>query len=304
MRALITGIDGFVGRYLASKLATHGYEVFGTTIEEDHDNVRHMELTDPESVLRVLADVHPDCIFHLAGFTSVKDSWAQPEEALRINRDGTQLLYQALQKLKLSPRVVITSSAEVYGIPQSLPILETHPTAPINPYAESKLAQEQITKEFSDIPTIIARSFPHIGPGQSPTFVTSDFARQIIQVERGLAKVVHAGNLEAERDFTDVRDVVVAYRLLMERGQPNTIYNVCSGVSYSIKQILDRLISMSLKPQIPVVQDPQRIRKIDIPKLLGDHSKLSAATQWTPSIPLKETLANIYQSYATSRTLD
>lgn len=299
MRTLVTGIDGFVGGYLASELSAYGHQVFGTRTGRENGNVRHMDLLDTETVRTVLADVRPEHIFHLAGFTSVKESWSHPDEALRINRDGTRNLYQTLQQLKLTPRVLITSSAEVYGIPKSLPVSETHPTAPKNPYAESKLAQERVSKDFPDIPTIVTRSFPHIGPGQSPAFVTSDFARQIVQVEHNQAAAVQVGNLEAERDFTDVRDVVVAYRLLVEKGKPNEIYNVCSGQGYRIQDILNKLLTMSSRPNIPVVKDPQRIRPVDIPILIGDHTKLTAATQWIPHIQLADTLRSIYQSYAT-----
>lgn len=300
MRALITGIDGFVGQYLAKELAQHGYQVFGTTIGQPTGNIHHLELTDPEGVTKMVTDVKPDSIYHLAGFTSVKASWDNPDEALRINRDGTRHLYLALQRQKLAPRVLITSSAEVYGIPQFLPISETHPTQPMNPYAESKLAQERVAREFPYIPTTIARSFPHIGPGQSSTFVTSSFAEQIVQVERGQATAVQVGNLEAVRDFTDVRDVVIAYRLLLEPKQRPAIYNVCSGTGYRLQDILNRLLSMSSKPNMPVHPNPQRLRPSDIPRLVGDHTKLTAATGWGPRLSLNETLLNIYQSYSSA----
>ncbi|TAK95435.1 NAD-dependent epimerase/dehydratase family protein [Patescibacteria group bacterium] len=289
MRALITGIDGFVGRYLAAELSAHGAEVFGTTVGSDHDHVRHIELTDPDSVRRVVSELHPDQVYHLAGFTSVKASWDQTELAMRVNRDGTKNLYAALQNLDVKPRVLITSTAEVYGIPTSTPITESHPTTPNSPYAESKLAQERVTGEFPEVPTTIVRSFPHIGPGQSPTFVTSDFARQIVQVERGQASAVHVGNLEARRDFSDVRDVVRAYRLLMEKDTAGQIYNVCSGNVLSIRQVLDALLAASTNKEILVESDPDRLRPSDIPVLAGDSTKLRSTTGWRPEISVAQT---------------
>lgn len=288
MRALITGIDGFVGRYLAAELLAHGYDVYGTTIGPDDDRVKHIDLTDAESVKAVITTLQPELVFHLAGFTSVKESWAHPEEAMRVNRDGTRHLYTALDQLRQPPRVLLTSTAEVYGRPQTSPISEHHPAAPMNPYAESKLAGEHVTGEFPTIPTTIARSFPHIGPGQSPTFVTSDFARQIVQVERGVSPTVRVGNLEAQRDFTDVRDVVRAYRLMMEQPTAGQLFNVCSGNVMSIRQVLETMIAASTSPHITIDIDRDRLRPSDIPILAGDAAKLKQATGWTPAISITE----------------
>ncbi|MBI5467361.1 MAG: GDP-mannose 4,6-dehydratase [Candidatus Kerfeldbacteria bacterium] len=289
MRALITGIDGFVGRYLANELSTHGAEVFGTTVGPDREYIRHIELTDAANVEVVLRDLKPDLIYHLAGFTSVKESWSRPNVAMRVNRDGTNNIYAACRALQLYPRILMTSTAEVYGIPQTTPINEHHPTAPANPYAKSKLAEEQVAAEFPEIQTTIARSFPHIGPGQSPAFVSSDFAQQIVRVERGQATAVRVGNLDAQRDFTDVRDVVRAYRLLMELPTAGQTYNVCSGNVMTIRRMLETMLAASTSQHVPIDIDRDRLRPSDIPVLAGDAAKLKLATGWLPAISVTET---------------
>ncbi len=289
MRVFITGIDGFVGRYLAHELSRYGSEVFGTTMGTASDHVMHMEVTDMASVRTAIQDVRPDQVFHLAGFTSVKQSWSHPEDALRVNRNGTKNVYTALTELQHMPKVLLTSTAEVYGIPASIPITETHPTAPNNPYAVSKLAQESISNDYPGITTVITRSFPHIGPGQSPSFVTSDFAQQIVRVERGQATSIHVGNLDARRDFTDVRDVVRAYRLLLDQAHAHDIVNVCSGNTYSIKELLDTLVRNSTSKAIVIEHDPERLRPSDIPVLSGSSQHLHELTGWHPSIDILAT---------------
>lgn len=293
MRVLITGIDGFVGTHLAAHLRDAGDDVFGTTIGPEHDQVFHADLNTATDLDRVVAASQPGFVFHLAGFTSVKLSWDQAAEAMRVNRDGTRELYSVLRRARRTPRLLITGTAEVYGQPKHTPITEQHPTNPTNPYAESKLAQEAVAQDFPEIPTVITRSFPHIGPGQSPTFVTSDFARQIVAIERGGEPRLQVGNLDAVRDFTDVRDVVRAYSALLQRGTTGHIYNVCSGHGYRIADVLHQLVALSSRPNITITTDAARMRPSDIPELVGSPAALQSATGWHPTLPLEQTLRDI-----------
>ena len=297
MRALITGIDGFVGSYLAKELASHDYVVSGTSIGPSHDLVHHLLLEDRAAIEHVLQETQPDVIFHLAGFTSVAASWKAPDEAMRINRDGTSNLFAAITTTGRHPRLLISGTAEVYGIPVQSPIDEDHPVHPNNPYAESKLAQEQVARQHPDVTTIQTRSFPHIGPGQSLNFVAADFARQIVAIERGQANTMMVGNLEAIRDYTDVRDVVRAYRLLAEQGVAGEIYNVCSGHGYRIGELLDYLRSLSTQENISVTPDPTKLRPSDIPSLIGNNAKLRTATGWSPTVDIRDTLGELLAMY-------
>lgn len=295
MRVLITGIDGFVGRHLSQALTHRGYEVFGTSLTQDVGSIFRADLLVTSDIQRVLMAVQPDRVFHLAGFTSVKISWDQPTVAMRVNQEGTRNLYTGLMQLKSAPRVLLTSTAEVYGTPNYLPIDEGHPTHPNNPYAESKLAQEQVTNTFPDIPTVTARSFPHIGPGQSPNFVTSTFAKQIVSIERGEKPEIFVGNLSAVRDFTDVRDVVNIYTDILEHGRAGSLYNVCSGNSNSIQSILDHLIKLSQKKNIVIRSDPDRLRQNEIPILVGSPQKLQSVIHYAFQYRLNQTLGDILQ---------
>lgn len=289
MRALVTGINGFVGRYLEQELLNNGFEVFGILQEKPIKKTHFQgDILDKDFLIRTLLQIKPDVVFHLAGFTSVKSSWESADLAMKVNQGGTEILYSAIAEANSRAKVVITSSADVYGNPTHVPIQETDPTLPTSPYAKSKLAQEEVAKKHKDI-TIICRSFPHTGPAQTPTFVIPSFAMQIAAIEKKQQATLSVGNLEAKRDFLDVRDVVRAYRFLGESSLWGNTYNICSGVAYSIKEILDMLMSFSTI-DITIVEDPSRLRPSDIPILLGDNTKITRSLPWSPEIPIEQTL--------------
>lgn len=292
MKALVTGIKGFVGQYLELELKKNNFEVFGIIVEpRDKDIYFQGDILDSEFMTKTISALKPDVIFHLAGFTSVKESWDSPELAMKINKGGTEILYKAITSSSPNTKVILISSAEVYGIPQKSPINENHPTSPLTPYGKSKLAQEEVTKANNLVKTIICRSFPHTGPEQKPIFVVPSFAKQIAAIEKGKQENLAVGNLEAKRDFLDVRDVVRAYRLLAESSLWGNTYNISSGASYSIKEVLDTLISLS-QTKIKVVVDQSKLRPSEIPVLWGDNTKLRKDLDWSPTISLKQTLAD------------
>lgn len=271
-KALITGINGFVGPYLKKELEHHDYEVFGIDLKGDDKKVFSCDITDPDSVYNTISKVEPDFIFHLAGFSSVGKSFQQPELCKKINVDGTRNLLDAVVKAGLMrSRILIVSSAEVYGKAEKIPIDENHPLNPLSPYGKSRVEQEKVASGF-DLPIIIARSFNHTGPDQPDTFVIPSFRKQIKEANDG--DTIHVGNLEVVRDFSDVRDVVKAYRILLEKGKDKEIYNVGSGEEYKLKDILDRFIKQSGK-NLKVEIDPKRYRKADIPVLVCDNSRLN-----------------------------
>ena len=297
MRALITGINGFVGRHLEAELRSRGWEVFGMSPEPPfNDTVRKGDLLDTPLLTTLVNELRPNVVFHLAGISSVKMSWDKPELTMRVNRDGTDSLYRALASLGTPVTMVLVSSAEVYGIPKRIPLTELDPPHPMSPYATSKLAAEKLADRYPSVNTVITRSFPHIGPGQRPGFIVPDVAQQIVAIERKKADVLLIGNTEAQRDFTDVRDVVNAYILLTERGKSGQIYNVCSNVAHKISEMVDMLVAKSTAT-ITVRQDPSRMRPSDIPILQGDNTKLQRATGWTPRIPLGKTIDDVLAYY-------
>ena len=237
MRALITGGKGFVGQWLAAHLKDGGDEVAVIDIETD--------VADGSAVRRVMADVLPDAVYHLAAMTHVGESWDDPSRVLRVNVLGTAELLAAARTLTRAPRVLVVSSAEVYGVvrPEQLPLGEETPTAPASPYAASKLAAEAVALQawrgFGQ-PVLVVRPFNHIGPGQSPNFFVPALAKRIVEAKRSGAGSLSVGTLSTRRDFTDVRDVVVAYRLLVERGEPGAVYNVCSGRDVAMSEVAAR----------------------------------------------------------------
>jgi len=290
MKALVTGIKGFVGRYLELELKRQNFEIFGI-IQDSSKNKKYFQgnILDSKFMTKTIAALQPDIIFHLAGFTSVKDSWDYPELAMKVNKDSTKILYEAITASSPNTKVILVSSAEVYGAPKKIPINEKHPTNPLSPYGKSKLAQEEVAKANSSVKTIICRSFPHTGPGQKPIFVIPAFAKQIATIEKGHQLNLSVGNLEAKRDFLDVRDVVCAYRLLAQSSLWGNTYNICSGTSVSIKEVLDNLIALS-HAKIKVVVDQSKLRPSDIPVLCGDNAKLRKDLNWSAMISFKQTL--------------
>ncbi len=305
-KALITGITGFAGSFLAEHLlAIGGYEVAGTyltqpslsNIAQIRDKTRavQIDLNDGPLVEKIIKEESPEYIFHLAALTAPGESFENPSEFI-VNNIAAQInLLEGVRKAKISPRVLIVSSAEVYGNIKTsdLPIDESTPLAPVNPYAVSKVAQDFLGMQYFlsyKMPIVRVRPFNHIGPRQSPNFVVASFAQKIAEIERGNTEpILRVGNLSAKRDFTDVRDIVRGYALLLEKGNAGDVYNIGSGKAYQILDILNNLLSNSRK-KIKVEADKQLIRPIDVPELLCDNSKILKTTGWKPSIPIEKTL--------------
>ncbi|MBU4186528.1 MAG: GDP-mannose 4,6-dehydratase, partial [Proteobacteria bacterium] len=248
-KALITGSSGFVGAHLWDHLSSLGFEVHGmdrtNTNNKKNNNTFTCDLLDVENLSRIITKISPDYVFHLAAQSSVKDSWENPELTYNVNVNGTKNLLDAIEGAGIKSRILVISSSQVYGAPRKVPISESHPLKPSNPYAKSKLEQEKLCGDYA-LDIVISRSFNHTGPGQSPSFVCSDFARQIADIKKGLKEpTMRTGNLKSERDFTDVRDIVRAYQSALEKCSPGGIYNICSGQGYSAKEILDLLMEVS-----------------------------------------------------------
>ncbi len=295
MNALVSGVSGFVGPYLVRHLVKSGFGVFGVDRSGkavEGCSVEVCDITDYASLSAIVRRVKPGFVFHLAGQSSVERSWKEPGLTKAVHVDGTRNLLKAVLEAGIKPRILVVSSAEVYGIPQKLPIGEGHPVKPITPYGESRVEQEKVSLDYfsKGVQLVISRSFNQTGPGQPSTFVCSDFARQVVEAERGLRSEIVVGNLDVRRDFTDVRDAVAAYLLALQKGRPGEIYNVCSGNSCSIRSVLDTLVSFSLAKSIKVVNAPSKARKNDIPELVGNNAKFRQATGWKPSIPFEKTL--------------
>jgi GDP-4-dehydro-6-deoxy-D-mannose reductase len=293
MRALITGGKGFVGQWLASHLKDCGDEVVVIDIETD--------ISNGPALRNVVAEASPEAIYHLAAMTHVGESWENPSEVLRVNVLGTAEVLAAARALATAPTVLVVSSAEVYGTvsPEQLPLREDAPTAPATPYAASKLAAEAVALQAwrgYRQPVIVVRPFNHIGPGQSPNFAVPALAKRIVEARKAGVGTLRVGTLTTRRDFTDVRDVVVAYRLLIRQGQVGTVYNVCSGRDVAISEVADELLALA-HAELELVIDPDLVRPVDVPVLRGDAGLLHATTGWSPSIPLATTLADVLTSW-------
>ncbi len=312
MRALITGITGFAGSHLAEYIiANHpDTEVYGImrwrsrteNIQGIKERIQLIEcdLRDATSVKALLGRVRPDKIFHLAAQSYVPSSWNAPAESLTTNVLGQLNIFEAIRELAIEPWIQIACSSEEYGLvhEDELPIKETNPLRPLSPYAVSKIGQDflgyQYYKSFG-MKVVRTRGFNHDGPRRGEVFVSSNFAKQLIEVEKGKKPaVLHVGNLEARRAFTDVRDIVRAYWLATERCEAGDVYNICSGKAYSIQEVLDRLIELS-GVQVKVETDPTRLRPSDVPVLLGDYTKFKTATGWEPEIPYDKTLTDMLE---------
>ena len=310
MRALITGITGFAGSHLADfLLAEHPeVEVFGTfRWRSRRDNIEHLEgkvklletdLRDYASVHTALAAARPDAIFHLAAQSFVPTSWNAPTETLTSNVVGQTNIFEAVRALGLDPAIQIACSSEEYGLvlPHETPIKETNPLRPLSPYAVSKVAQDYLGYQYFQsygIKAIRTRGFNHTGPRRGEVFVTSNFAKQVAEIEAGLnPPVMRVGNLDAVRDFTDVRDMVRAYWLATRRAKPGEVYNIATGSGITIRAMLDKLLALA-KVEVKVETDPARLRPSDVEVLIGDSSKFRADTGWEPRIPFDTTLADL-----------
>ncbi|MCE1248894.1 MAG: GDP-mannose 4,6-dehydratase [Firmicutes bacterium] len=310
MRILITGITGFVGSHLAEYLLqkNEDNEIFGIyrwrsrteNLNQIKDKVKMVEcdLLDSGSVRSMMEQVKPDRIFHLAAQSYVLSSWHAPADTISNNIIGQVNILEAMKELNLNCRVQIAGSSEEYGLvkPEETPIKETNPLRPLSPYAVSKVGQDMLAYQYYKsygFHLIRTRAFNHSGPRRGDVFVESNFAKQIVDIEMGKAEpVVMVGNLDAQRDFTDVRDVVKAYDLAIENANPGEVYNICSNNAYSIKEILDILLSKS-HVKIEIKTDPARLRPSDVQLLLGDYSKLNSLTGWKPEIPFEQTLEDL-----------
>ncbi len=287
VRAFLTGGSGFVGRWLRDHLESLGDEVI--ELGEGID-VAEAGALDAE-----LAAARPDVVFHLAALTHVGRSWEAPEETLRVNAFGTLHLLEAARALPASPRVVLVSSAEVYGSGDGTPLTEDSPLRPSSPYAASKVAAEYLGVQEHlgrGLDVVRVRPFNHVGPGQAPSFVVAGLAERIARAEAEGRGTVLVGNLGAARDFTDVRDVVRAYRLVALDGQPGAVYNVCSGRAVAISRLAELLVAAAKHP-VELVEDPALLRPVDVPLLLGDCARLAALSGWRPEISLEQTLAEV-----------
>jgi len=300
MKALITGISGFVGKYLAAYLLEQGYEVYGvdrTGAELKGCEIEICDILNKNKLSAIIEKIRPDAVFHLAAFSSVKKSFSSSELTKKINVEGTRNLLDAVVSAKINPTVLIVSSLQVYGNPKELPITESSALKPENPYGESKVEQEKLCKEY-ELKIIIVRSFNHTGPGQTADFVLPSFAKQIVEIERGKLTEIKVGNLDIERDFTDVRDIVRAYLLAVQKCKVGETYNVCSGQAYNLAKALDMLKSKSTT-DIKIVVESKRIRKNDVPVLYGDNAKFSKATGWKPEILFEQTLKDLLEHWRT-----
>ncbi len=317
MRILITGISGFVGSHLAEYCLKQGDKVYGTILSHHlGDEVKHLKgilgqltlrecnLMNRSAVFKVLNEVKPDIIFHLAAHSFVPFSWKEPQEALQNNIISELNIFDTIRDLHLEDKTVIqiACSSEEYGFvkPEECPIRETNELRPMSPYAVSKIGQEYLAKQYNysyELKTVITRAFNHEGPRRGIDFVTSAFASQIADIEKtGMGGVINVGNLDSVRDFTDVRDMVRAYYLAVtsdkiKYGEP---YNICSGKGHKIKEVLDILLDLT-GANIVINQDKEKMRPSDVPLLLGDCSKFRKAIGWKSEIGFEEMLLDIIE---------
>jgi GDP-4-dehydro-6-deoxy-D-mannose reductase len=310
-KVLITGITGFVGSHLADHfLAQDGYEVWGTMRwRSRRENIEHLtdkihlieaELNDMTNVLDVLELVAPDQIYHLAAQSFVPSSWRSPANTISTNLIGNVNIYEAIRRLRLSPRMMVACSSEEYGLvlPDEVPITEENPIRPLSPYAVSKVGQDFLAYQYFrsyGIQVVRTRAFNHTGPRRGDVFVTSNFSRQIARIEVGKQEpIIRVGNLNAVRDFTDVRDIVRGYRMAVEMGEPGEVYNLASGKGIKIQDMLNILVGKS-KARIEIQVDKDRLRPSDVEILIGDAGKFHKKTGWEPRIPLEQTLSDLLE---------
>ncbi|MCR5251761.1 MAG: GDP-mannose 4,6-dehydratase [Lachnospiraceae bacterium] len=303
-KALIIGAAGFVGSYLTHHLHDDlGRSVVVTKLPRERlgelpAKVVDLDIMDKESIIELLFEERPDEIYHLAAISSVSLAWSNPQLTIDVNVKGSVNLLEALRELFYKPRVIMVGSGEEYGHirPGAVPIPEDTRLDPGNIYAATKACQNMLSRIYAeayDLELIMVRAFNHIGPGQLPIFVVSDFCKQAVDIEQGRREpVMYVGNLSAKRDFTDVRDVVRAYAALAAHGVPGETYNVGSGHAVEIRELLDTVIRRS-GADIRVETDPAKIRPVDVPIIEADISKLKAATGWEPRIPLEQTIDEV-----------
>jgi GDP-4-dehydro-6-deoxy-D-mannose reductase len=301
LRALVTGGSGFVGHHLVAHLIAQGDEVM-TCDRAPLPGGEVLDITDAEATGELVARLQPEVIYHLAGWADVGGSWQAPVEAFRANAEGTLNVLQAATDVGVD-RVLAVSSADVYGAVSEaeLPLTEESALRPASPYAASKVAADFLALQAwlgRRLPVLRVRAFNHLGPGQTDKFVAPALASRIARNEVEGGDVITIGNLSARRDFTDVRDVVRAYRLLVEHGEPGEVYNVCSGRDVAVQELADDLLAMARRP-MRFETDPELLRPVDVPVLWGDHARLTKATGWEPEIPLSQTLTDLLDDWRT-----
>lgn len=309
MRLLITGITGFVGSHMAEHALARGAQVFASSRWRSRtENIEHIrgsiqlvecDLRDMASVRRLLATSSPTHVIHLAAQSFVGASWHTPAETLSTNILSQVNLLEGIRDLKVMPRFLVIGTSEEYGLvyPDEVPIKETNPLRPLSPYAVSKVTQDlmgfQYFKSYG-LPIIRSRAFNHEGPRRGDVFVTSSFAKQVAEIEAGLREpVIFVGDLKPRRDYSDVRDIVRGYWMLLECGEAGEVYNLCSGRAWAIQQVLDFFVGQSLIKGIVVKTDPERLRPSDVMVLEGDASKIQKAVGWEVKIPFEQTLHDL-----------
>jgi len=306
--ALITGITGFVGSHMAELLLSKGFKVHGLcrwrsrTENIDHIKTKiHLvegDLLDAHSLQQLMMDVRPTHIFHLAAQSFVPASWTSPAVTLEINVVGSCNLFEAVRAAQLSPVIQIACSSEEYGLvkPNEVPIKETNPLRPLSPYGVSKIAMDYLGYQYFksyNMKIIRTRGFNHTGPRRGDVFAESTFAKQIAEVEKGKKEpVIYVGNLEAKRDYTDVRDMVRGYFLAAEKGEPGEVYNISSGKARKIDEVLQTLLSFS-RVKVEIRQDPARMRSSDVPILIGDSNKFRKRTGWKNTVTFEQTMEDL-----------
>lgn len=307
-RVLITGITGFAGSHMAEFLLKKKFDIYGVCRwRSNRDNILHLnkrlklieaDLLDPHSLDALMLETRPDYIFHLAAQSFVPASWTSPAVTLETNVVGTANLFESVRRAQIDPVILIACSSEEYGLVKKdeVPIKETNPLRPLSPYGVSKVAMDYLGYQYFKsygMRIVRTRAFNHTGPRRGEVFVNSTFAKQIAEIEKRKRKpIIKVGNLEAQRDFTDVRDIVKGYYLAVLKGEPGEVYNICSGKAWKIKDCLELLLGMT-KVKVRVGKDPARMRPSDIPILLGDNRKFVKKTGWKPKIPFKRTLKDL-----------
>jgi len=309
MKALITGISGMAGSHLAEYLLSRGgIEVSGTVRWRSNlENIIHIrdkitlhecDIRDAHAVKTVISESKPDYIFHLAAQSYVQFSWRAPSETLGTNIIGELNVFETVRDLKLDTRIHIAGSSEEYGMvyPDEVPIKEGNPLRPLSPYGVSKVTQDLLGYQYFQsygLKIVRTRAFNHTGPRRGEVFVSSNFAKQIVEIEKGRRKpIIYVGNLNAVRDFLDVRDVARAYFLTLEKGVPGEVYNIASGQGHKIRELLDKLLNIA-KVDIKVEVDSSRLRPSDVELLIGSPDKFHKATGWKPEIPFERTLEDL-----------
>ncbi|MFH1257073.1 MAG: GDP-mannose 4,6-dehydratase [Candidatus Diapherotrites archaeon] len=311
-RILITGINGFVGSHLADLLAQkeEGMEIYGTIRGRtaNLENLKHLkqqikiiecDITDAYSVNKTIEEVEPDFVFHLAAQAFVPASWRSPIETMNTNVIGSMNLFEALRKSKTEARIQIAGSSEEYGLvlQNETPITEKNELRPLSPYGVSKCTMDLLGYQYFKsygMKIVRTRAFNHTGPRRGDAYVCSNWCKQVAEINAGKQQpTIMVGNLEAKRDFTDVRDIVRGYALAAEKGKVGEVYNLCSGKTHVMKDILEK-IKMHAKKAVSVKEDPARLRPSDVMILLGDYSKFNKATGWKPEIPFDKTLEDLF----------